>query len=482
MLPLRMGISTAVYHWAQYYGSKIAIRTDSIDMTYKDLNLMADSVATAIASEMVGFQQAVALNASDKILFLAGLLGIIRSGNYVLLVNPTSSQEELQSIMAERSCSLMLTDGHPLQGKGMRNLSIEGCARKQATLTTYPVRGAEWLWGTIYTSGTTGRPKGIVRTDLSLLMELLGWCIELPLLRQSQVYIGRPLFYTGGLVLSTATLLVGGTCICPHAHDPIIYEKLCRENAVDIAFLVPDQLLELLAIPAKNGATTILTMGARISGDKKRKAHKSLGSQIIESWGNSEGLGTITDAGDINQRPASIGRPFVTDAMCIVDETGAVVAPGQIGIIAGHADSRLLEYSARPDLNFELIRGELVLSEDLGYVDREGYFYIVGRRSEQLERRGKIIFTGDIESIVGQLECVQASCIVSIPNESDIQLCAAVQLMRGASITCHVLLDTLNGLLSQEQQLDRVKIVDTFNRNAAGKIIVETVRELFSTA
>ena len=101
-------------------------------------------------------------------------------------------------------------------------------------------------WGIIYSSGTTGAPKGIVRSDLSMFTELVGWCLELPITRNSIAFIGRPVYYTGGLVLTAATLLVGGSAILPHEWSVTIYKSFMSTNVVDFAFLIPDQVRELI--------------------------------------------------------------------------------------------------------------------------------------------------------------------------------------------------------------------------------------------
>src|SRR5258708_21843818 len=117
-------------------------------------------------------------------------------------------------------------------------------------------------------------------------------------------------------------------------------------------------------------------MGAPISSATKRAVRERLGAELIESWGNSEGLGTITEREDLDKRPDSVGRPFLTDQLYVLDEAGKRLGPGEIGRLAGLADSRLLEYQNRRDLNEELLRGDLAISEDLGDVDADGYLHL----------------------------------------------------------------------------------------------------------
>jgi hypothetical protein len=126
--------------------------------------------------------------------------------------------------------------------------------------------------------------------------ELLAWCLELGIRKETRFYIGRPIHYTGGLVLTLATLLVGGEVILPEHQDDNNfeaiwnhYQKCVADGAIDLAFFVPDQLRTFMRVAKEPlGGPTILVMGARISGDEKKNAYSLLKSPVIESWGNSE--------------------------------------------------------------------------------------------------------------------------------------------------------------------------------------------------
>ena len=201
-------------------------------------------------------------------------------------------------------------------------------------------------WGVVFSSGSTGTPKGVERDHSSMVTETIHWCLELPLTRHSLFYIGRPLFYTGGLVLLLATLFAGSDRYCKRLlqrqrrrRSMADYQAVLLEHDVEWAFFVPAQLRAFTAVtPATpRHSRTILVMGAPISGDEKLAARRILGSQIVESWGNSESLGTITEPEDLDVRPNSIGRPFLTDELSVVDPDNlpAPCATGQMGRIAG---------------------------------------------------------------------------------------------------------------------------------------------------
>ena len=221
-------------------------------------------------------------------------------------------------------------------------------------------------------------------------------------------------------------------------------------------------------------------MGAPISGEEKRQACAVLHAQILESWGNSEGLGTITEATDVAARGDSIGRPFLGDEMLICDDNGRELPVGAVGRISGFADSRLREYRNRADLNTALIRGELVLSEDLGKMDENGYFYLCGRTNERILRKGNPVFMNDILSIVRALPGVQDAAVVGVSDsvEGEVPV-SAVVLTPDSKMSAEEVCVGVNSQLPQLLRLKAVKIVSKLEKTATGKTSLEQVRLLF---
>jgi acyl-CoA synthetase (AMP-forming)/AMP-acid ligase II len=359
------------------------------------------------------------------------------------------------------------------------NVDNVGCFANTSDLMTRYVDDA---WGIIYSSGTTGIPKGIVRSDFSMLNEMLGWCLELPITRESVAMIGRPVYYTGGFVLTASTLFVGGTVVLPSEWSLDSYRKFCDLYPIDFLFLLPDQVLELVSRKAVTSESwphprRILTMGAPINPDLKSSVCEVIGCQYIESWGNSEGLGTVTEANDVIIRPRSIGRPFLTDDLFIIDEFGQEVPTGSVGRIAGRADSTLTEYRNRDDLNQNLFQNGAVISEDLGFVDSDGYFYVCGRVTQRIMRNGIPVFGTDIESVIRDLSLVRDVAIVGIPDSHEGEVPVAALVLEGrAVVSSDEIIETLNAALSPAHRISGVLIYNTLPRNAAGKIDYPSIK------
>lgn len=492
---LRLGLAEAIAHWGAYSPDRPAIVSGARVVSWRQLDQEVQDVADHLVSLGETRQRPIGVLATSPIQSIRLYAAVLRMGGQVVVLNPWLPMASLEAAVADAGCRSVLAED--LEDASTR-VAFPGCqvvqtseidtTRGSARFTGACSRAGEWIWGILYSSGTTGIPKGVLHTDMSMLMEVISWTLELPLTRDTVVYVGRPLCYTGGLVVAMSTLLVGSTLVAPKVHTPELYWRLCEERAVDIALFIPDQVRELVDAANERGrptdaprARTILSMGSTLPMATKLAAPKALGSELIEAWGNSEGLGTITTPEDLALRPRSIGRPFLSDMVTILDEEGNELPPGVVGRVAGTSDCQFLRYSNRDDLNRTLIKNGLTISEDLGYRDEDGYFYIAGRAVERLMRRGCPIYATDIEGILIEVPGVQAATVVGVPDAREGQVpVAAVVLRPDCAKTEAALLAEANQRLADVQKLIAVKIVPELEHNAAGKVILESVRRLFS--
>lgn len=496
---LRLGLAEAIAHWRASSPDRPAIVSGARVVSWRQLDQEVQDVADHLVGLGETRQRPIGVLATSPIQSIRLCAGVLRMGGQVVLLNPWLPLASLEAAVADAGCRSVLAEDLPedLEDASTRG-AFPGCqvvqtreidrTRGSARFTGACSRAGDWIWGILYSSGTTGIPKGVLHTDMSMLMELISWTLELPLTRDTVVYVGRPLCYTAGLVISMSTLLVGSTLVAPKVHTPEVYWRLCEERAIDLALFIPDQVRELVDAASASGrptdaprARTILSMGSTLPIATKLAAPKALGSQLIEAWGNSEGLGTITTPEDLAVRPRSIGRPFLSDLVTILDEEGNELPPGVIGRVAGTADCQFLRYSNRDDLNRTMIKNGLTISEDLGYRDEDGYFYIAGRAVERLMRRGCPIYATDIEGILIEVPGVQAATVVGVPDARDGQVpVAAVVLRPDCAKTEAAVLAEANQRLADVQKLTAVKVVAELKHNAAGKVILESVRSLFS--
>ena len=501
---MQFGVSESVAHWGKYRPSWPALYvSDGHLVTYGELNSVVDSVAFRVLAAAPDATR-VAVTARAKSDLLTGLIGVLRAGKSVVVLNPGLPDHAIRTNLSDCEVSVLIHDAAHANIAGL--IAPTGTALNfqqplQASFNTQNIlagiqpRKPNDEWGVLFSSGTTGTPKGIERDHESIVTELLGWCLELGLTRHSSFYIGRPVFYTGGLVLSLATLLVSGTVFLPDQTDDndateawTRYQEVAASRQLEWAFFLPDQIRAFCRLAEASrehihSARSILVMGAPISGDEKVTAARVLQSIIVESWGNSESLGTITDPEDVETRPNSIGRPFLTDELCIVDEDGSPVPPQQVGRLAGSQDAGFSRYSSQPGETARIKRNNLIISDDVGCMDADGYFYVRGRVQDWIRGRTSHVFTPEVESKLKTHASVENCCVVGLPTpDGDFQLVAAVVVSADKVPDPALLEFQLNKHLGSDRPLDRVVIFKTLPRLPSGKVDKLAVAERIRAA
>lgn len=404
--------------WARHRAESAAVSVAGRNMSYRELLAAIDCQAAML--EAVSNKR-VAVLASAKLSTTLGVLSALRSGRSAVILNPQLPVDMLNTCVYEADPGAMAvaeTDRHVWQSvvdryEAMAALPRLALSEATGTIAGPAARGGieadpDREWGVLYSSGSTGAPKGIERDFESMHTEFLGWCLELRLGTETRFYIGRPVFYTGGLVLTMSTLLAGGLAVLNEMDSPgpdALADDIARAatslGPFDWVFLVPDQVRALLNAGAaghlKGHVRGVLVMGAPISGREKLALAAAVGCTVRESWGNSESLGTITDDEMLSECPNSIGRPFLGDSMCVLDDEGELCPPGKIGRIAGGELAGFTRYTARPSDTAAAKQRGLIISEDLGWCDERGRFYIAGRIQER-------VTIGDLQVFLPQLE------------------------------------------------------------------------------
>jgi acyl-coenzyme A synthetase/AMP-(fatty) acid ligase len=419
---MQFGAQECVRHWGKFRRRAPAIYTEQEAISYGDLDRRVNLVCQSLQSLGVTGNR-VGILAGSKVACLLSFLAANRSGNSAVTLHLGLEAKTLCECINDTAPSVFVVDadgraelerGVPAVQRIIDLESVLGQSREETVETIAENEPSEECC-VLFSSGTTDRSKGIERDHYSMVTESIGWCLELGLTSKSTFYVGRPMYYTGGLVLALATLTAGGALSVKDSLDDNDFEeaweawqRLAAVADLEWAFFIPDQLRFFLRKIRVDGpkeplAKRVLTMGAPITGNEKIAVSNAFGCDVIESWGNSESLGTITDAEDLATRPKSIGRPFVTDELHIVSEEGKELPPFELGRIAGGVEAGFTKYSNREDATNATKVGERIISDDIGYTDGEGYFYVIGRTSDLLRIDGKLLTVPAIAEVVREV-------------------------------------------------------------------------------
>ena len=412
-----------------------------------------------------------------------GLSTLLNDAEVALVVTETANAPFLDEVrpevpvVAER---YLITDG---ERGGYREYGELVARASEDAPSPAPIQGDD-PYNIIYSSGTTGLPKGIVLSQRvrALYGALFGlaWRMD----PESVVLHSGSLCFNGAFLTLMPAYVLGSTFVLHHHFDPEeVLDTIARERVTHM-FMVPSQIVALLGSPRFNARSVptlrmLGAVGAPFHTEHREELARRVPGVFHELYGLTEGFMTILDKDDYAAKPTSVGIPPPFFDMRIVDENGADVAVGEVGEIVGRSPLLMSGYYKRPDLTREVIVDGWLHSGDMGYVDSDGFLYLVDRAKDMLISGGVNVYPRDIEEIVVRHPAVREAAVFGVPSDKwgESPLAAVILRERGA-----VSPDELRRWINERvearyQQVQEVVIVEDFPRSTAGKTLKRVMRE-----
>ena len=468
--------------WREFHA-----RVARVANTLRELGVgPGDKVATVMTNcrELLEIYWAVpsigaALVPLSPLLMPAGLASLARDSDAKCLISQRAMLPTLGAMRGELGDRILLVDGAE-SGYG-DYAALTG----RAAESFEPAQVAsDDLFNIMYTSGTTGLPKGIMHSHFTRSMYALWLGAAWRMTPESRALHTGALVFNGAFITMMASFYLGGTfCLARQFNAEEMIGTIERERITHI-MVVPSQIIALLNSPGFDPARLaslemILSLGAPLLNEYKEKLNRALPKRFYELYGLTEGFVTILDRDDAVRKSGSVGCPPQYSEMRIIGEDGRDCAPGEIGEIVGRSPILMSGYYKRPDLTAEAIRDGWLYSGDVGYVDDEGYLYLVDRKKDMIDSGGVKVYPKDVEEIAVQHADVREVAVFGVPHEKWGETpIAAVILREGAKVTAGELRDWINSrVAARYQRVSEVLIMTDFPRSAAGKTLKREMRE-----
>ncbi len=339
----------------------------------------------------------------------------------------------------------------------------------------------------IYTSGTTGRPKGVHRAggvDVTLLLGIVqGFGFQMG----SEVHIvPAPLYHSAPGLGSALTVALGGTLVIMDKFDPEEFLALIDREKVTSSLVVPTILKRVLALPEEtrrkydmSSLRSLVVGAAPFPVETKRAAINYFGNCIYEYYGSTDaGLNTILPPSEQLVRPSSCGKVAPGNEIKILDDDGNELGLGEIGnIYITNSLVKSMQYYKDPEKTKESHRGDYMTVGDMGYLDEEGYLYIVDRKTDMVISGGVNIYPAEIEEVIHEHPAVIDVAVIGVPNDDwGEELKAVVQLKPGERATQDDIIDFCRERLADYKRPRTVDFVAEVPRNPSGKLLKREIR------
>ena len=432
----------------------------------------------------------VALN-SDRYLEL--YLGLPAAGYVLVPVNSRLAPAEMRAILDDAGASLVFADAHYPGVAGVSQVltmpgDYEGLIAAADELPLGDGVSENDLAALFYTSGTTGAAKGAMHTQRSLVSSALNFMATWPFDQRTRWLVASPMFHTGGILATLATVWVGGTHVIMPRFDPDLAVDLIEREAVTHTLLVPTMLAAAaraqLARPRDVSSLRYLSHGASpISAETLRRARRAFpGAELLHVYGTTETtpITTLLPHEElILDTPLirSCGQPAVGVEIRVVNEAMDDLPPHAVGQIAVRSPSLMGGYWRNPEATAEVMRGDWYLTGDLGYRDEASYIYLVDRAKDMIVSGGENIYSTEVEDALGSHRAVEEVAVFGVPDPRWGETVYAVVFSRTPT-TADDLVEHCRGRIAGFKVPRCIELrTEPLPKSAAGKILKRELRD-----
>jgi acyl-CoA synthetase (AMP-forming)/AMP-acid ligase II len=445
--------------------------------------------------------------------------GLSMSGLIIVPLNWRLSGAELGRLVADSEPELLivdefhrdLVDRHRdawpslkhavLLGPGAadeRWLSYEALIAAAPATEARSAASADDVLSLIYTSGTTGAPKGVTMTHAGVLGNCRSAAVEmLGLTEHDRTLAVMPLFHAGGMWYHLFPSFASGcTTFIGSGFEPGAVLRDLAAHRITNVHLVPTMINALLSHP---DATTVNLSHLRLlfyaassmPADLLRRVMRTFSrTSFTQSYGSTE-AGVITVLNTHDHRRAlepgyahllsSCGRPLPGREVRIVDDAGSGIDRDRIGEIEVRSPDLMRGYWLNDTETQRASRDGWFKSGDLGYLDAEGFLYIVDRKNDLIITGGENVYPTEIEAYLYRDPDVLEAAVFGIPDPRwGEAVVAAVVPRAGSHISGGDLVTRLRAQLATFKCPKEIYLVQTLPKSAAGKILRKELRKQYT--
>ena len=489
--------------------SAACLRMGDTRLTYADVQRLSCRVARALQRSGVepGAKVAV-LSGNDPIAF-ACVFGLSRAAAVWCPINPRNEAAENRFVLDAFDCTCLIFHSHyaPLVAQmraGLPRITTLVCIDQalawapsldawladasDAPLEIPVVDDVAMIAGT---GGTTGQPKGVMLSGRNLesmsALTLMGYPFE-----------GRPIYLTlaplthAAGVLCLPVMALGGEVVIMPKPDLGEFLRLIAHCGITHTFLPPTLIYMLLQHP--DLATTRLDSlqcfwygAAPMSAARLEEALVKIGPVMAQLFGQTEAPMMISmmaprehfnaDGSVARQRLASAGRPGPLVQVAVMDKDGSLLATGETGEIVVRGSLVMLGYYKDPQATQEASRHGWHHTGDIGYLDAEGFLYIVDRAKDMIISGGFNVYSAEVEQILLQHPDVQDGAVVGLPDEKwGERVVAVLQLHPGRTVDADEVKAFVKARIGGVKAPKQIEIWPELPRSKVGNVLKKEVR------
>lgn len=418
---------------------KIALYSAERELTFGAVAAEANQVGHALLQSGVRFGECVGILAPDSAEWVTAFFGTIKIGAIAVCLNTLLQTHEYDYILRDSRLRLLivhesllpliapLRERHPTlqqvivigQPQSTGDYAFQAWIQGQPTDLAGAATHRDDFASLHYSSGTTGQPKGMFHAhkDYPLIAQHSG--VDLfGLTAADRTFAVPKLFFTYGLSCNLLLPWYVGASIVLYAGPArlttAILETIARFKPT-VLYAVPTHYIAKLTLP--NLATRYdlsslrlcISAGEALPAPIWQRWKEQTRLEILDTLGCTETIHKVLANRPGDLRPGSSGKPAPGCAVRLLNETGQAAAPGEIGNLWVNSECAPLFYLHQSEKSREIFQGEWLLTGDKYYIDRDGFYWHVGRTDDTFKVGGLWVSPVEVESVLTShpavLEC-----------------------------------------------------------------------------
>jgi acyl-CoA synthetase (AMP-forming)/AMP-acid ligase II len=501
-------IGTLVTRAANRFGDRVAVEGPDGDRTFAELGERVSRIANAFLAHGLQPGDRVLDLQRNSTAYLETDLAIRAAGLVRAALNHRLHASDWERIADDSAARALIYDASfAEQTEALREgIEVVVCVGDGPGLTLeklvadapgepIPVRGSDALCGLHYSSGTTGHPKGAQRTHRNWMASVVNMTHDVlggpPAPDDCYVHAG-PITHTSGLFV-LPFLVAGARQVIQPSWDPTAFVEAVQKRGGTHTAVVPTMVARLLASGADRGSLRGLKMlgyaGAPMPPEQMRQAFERLTPHLVQYYGLVEAIPPVTvlDAADhargLAEDPellTSAGRPALGVEIAVVDESGRVVPPGEVGEVVTRGDHVMAGYwnaETRTDLSKSVVDGWLHTG-DLGRMSPDGHLWLVDRKGDMIISGGYNIYPREVEEVIAEVPGVAEVAVVGVADPDWGQRVVALVTARaGATVDADQVMAHCRNRMASYKKPKEVRVVPHFPLSSTGKIAKKVLRE-----
>jgi len=495
---------------ALHHPDALATVFEGVRLTHKAFNNRVNRLANALLK--MGFKKGgrVAVLAENTHKYLETYFATAKLGMSVTPLNFRLSDEEITHIASDSDAVCFFAgDGYEARAAGIAKSlkkttswiaydnKAEGFIDYEAMLAEssdaepgVPVDEND-LAVLMYTGGTTGLPKGVMMSHRNLMTAVLSATIALAFTKDDATCFVLPLFHVS-FWPALCVLMVGGKVVINRKPDlngilKLIQDEKCTHiNAVPTLY---GWMLQLADVDAYDLSSlrSISYAGSPMPIEILKQCIQAFGNILSQAYGMTEALGVtqLADSdhqidGEGSKLLASAGKPILCAEVDIFDAHDNPLGTNEIGEIVIRGKHVMTGYWKNPELTQQTLRGGWYHSGDMGYIDAEGYLYLVDRKADMIVTGGENVYPKEVEDLLYEHPAVAMAAVVSAPDAKwGERVQAVVVLKAGQSVTETELIAFCKERLGGYKCPKAVEFWDALPTSPVGKILRKDVKKKF---